>query len=75
MDFKYYSAITIIFIWKRQLQNVAPFCPSLSQYVWCLLQSNPAPCVIRDTTTTRIWYRQDDKYLLPKAFVSMELIR
>ncbi|KAL3863624.1 hypothetical protein ACJMK2_005374 [Sinanodonta woodiana] len=31
------------------------------------------PEVIKDTSMTRLWFRQDDKFLMPKAFASFEI--
>jgi len=40
-----------------------------------LLQSGTAPQVIRDKALSRLWYKLDDKFLLPKAFINMEFTR
>ncbi|KAI0220840.1 Insulin-degrading enzyme [Lamellibrachia satsuma] len=35
-------------------------------------ESGSAPQVIRDKAVSRLWYKLDDKFLLPKAFINME---
>ncbi|KAK2177670.1 hypothetical protein NP493_586g01027 [Ridgeia piscesae] len=35
-------------------------------------ESGTAPQVIRDKALSRLWYKLDDKFLLPKAFINME---
>ena len=32
-------------------------------------------CLLQDSDMVRLWYKQDDKFLLPKAFASYELNR
>ncbi|GLH05411.1 SFRICE_018075 [Gryllus bimaculatus] len=39
-------------------------------------EENPAkyPSIIQDTALTRVWFKQDDEFLLPKANVSFEFV-
>ncbi|CAI9736365.1 insulin-degrading enzyme-like [Octopus vulgaris] len=34
--------------------------------------SSPLPEIIKDSTMSRLWFKQDDKFLLPKAYLSFE---
>ncbi|XP_045456766.1 insulin-degrading enzyme [Melitaea cinxia] len=33
-----------------------------------------APAIIKDTPLMRLWYKQDNEFLLPKAFITLELV-
>jgi insulysin len=35
-------------------------------------EPSPFPVVLRDSKMTRLWYRQDDKFLLPKACINIQ---
>lgn len=36
-------------------------------------QAQPHPVIIQESLLTRVWYKQDDKFLLPRAHVQFEL--
>lgn len=33
------------------------------------------PVIIKDTPITRVWFKQDDKFLLPKANLMFDFVR
>ena len=33
------------------------------------------PTIIKDTAITRVWFKQDDKFLLPKANLMFDFVR
>ena len=38
-------------------------------------ESSPFPILIKDTSMTKLWFKQDDTFLLPKACMFFELTR
>lgn len=39
------------------------------------LQATDTPAIIKDTAITRVWFKQDDKYLLPKSNLMFDFVR
>lgn len=39
------------------------------------LQCSEFPRIIQDTSLTRVWFKQDDKFLLPKADLKFDFVR
>ena len=51
----------------------ARFFPFLLFVFFFLLQSNPVPILLRETKLSRVWYKQDTEFNLPKAVFYVEM--
>jgi insulysin len=48
------------------------FIPSNFDIVKRDKDASAVPVILRNTKMTRLWYKQDDKFLLPKAFITVD---
>lgn len=55
------------------LPEINEFIPTDFELVPREQEQSTSPVMIRDTGMTRLWFRQDDKFLLPKSFVNFEI--
>ncbi|XP_060579124.1 insulin-degrading enzyme-like, partial [Ruditapes philippinarum] len=55
------------------LPAVNEFIPTNFDLVTRETEQNCVPAMLKDTAMTRLWFKQDDKFHLPKAYASFEL--
>lgn len=44
-------------------------------YYYFLFKAPDHPIIIQNTSLSRVWFKQDDEFLLPKANLSFEFVR
>lgn len=47
----------------------------LNELFFLPLQPHPFPITLKNTPLSRVWYKQDEEFLLPKAVVYIEMFR
>ena len=58
---------------KLHLPEKNPFIPNDFELCERDTSGDRVPSVIKDTPLSRIWFKQDDEYLLPKACINFEI--
>ena len=59
---------------KLKLPERNPFIPTDFELCERDTYDVKVPCVIQDTALSRVWFKQDDEYLLPKASLNFEIM-